>query len=170
MIVYATKLNIMIHNEDESILSVLMYLFHYHMNKNNETHLDDIQLVDELKSAGFHAHNIGKAFHWLYHLAEFSSLKTQPSAQSFRVFSEEECLLIDEECRNFIFTLEQQGILTPRTREIVIHQTLAFIHEGIDLNLLKWVTLVVLFNMPNSENALSHMESLVLIDAFETQH
>jgi Smg protein len=74
------------------------------------------------------------------------------------------------ECRNFIIALELQGILSPLTREVVIHQTLELIHEGIDLNLLKWVTLMVLFNMPNSEHALSHMEFLVLASAIDTIH
>ena len=156
--------------ENESVLSVLMYLFHHHMDKKQEINLNDMQLIDELKSAGFHAHHIGKAFRWLHYLAECAGQEPTPSAHSFRVFNEEECMLIDTPCRNFIFALEQQGILTPRTREIVIHQTLELIHEGIDLNLLKWVTLMVLFNMPNCEKALAHMESLVLTNAFETQH
>ncbi len=156
--------------ETESVLGVLMYLFHNHMSQENEINLNDMQLVDELKSAGFHAHNIGKAFRWLHHLAEFTEQDAQPSSQSFRIFSDEECWLISTECRNFILALEQQGILTPHTREIVIHQTLELINEGVDLNLLKWVTLMVLFNMPNCENALSHMELLVLTNAFETLH
>lgn len=160
----------MTHNENETVLGVLMYLFHHHMNQKNEINLNDMELIDELKSAGFHAHHIGKAFRWLHHLAECREPEAKPSAQSFRIFSEEECWVINTECRNFILSLEQQGILTPYTREIVIHQTLELINEGVDLNLLKWVTLMVLFNMPNCENALLHMESLVLTNAFETQH
>lgn len=157
-------------NEEESVLGVLMYLFHNHLEKDNQIKLDDLELVDELKSAGFHAHNIGKAFRWLYRLLEFSDHDTQPSAQSFRVFSEEECWLMSLECRSFIMSLEHQGILTPLTREIVIHQAMELIHEGIDLGLLKWVTLMVLFNMPNCEAALSHMEFLVLSNAFDSIH
>lgn len=156
--------------ENESVLSVLMYLFHHHMNKKNEIDLNDMQLADELRSAGFHSINIGKAFRWLHNLAEFSDSGTHPSAQSFRVFSEQECWLMDTDCRNFICSLEHQGILTPHARELVIHQTLELLNEGVDLNLLKWVTLMVLFNLPNSEKALAHMESLVLNNAFDTQH
>lgn len=156
--------------EEESVLSILMYLFHNHMGRENDLNLNDMQLIDELKSAGFHAHNIGKAFRWLHHLVEFSEDDVRPSAHSFRVFSEEECLLMNQECRSFILSLEQQNILTPLTREIVIHQTLELINEGVDLNLLKWVTLMVLFNMPNCENALSHMEFLVLTNALDNIH
>lgn len=157
-------------NYDKTVLNVLMYLFHTRMAKDHRLNLNDMELIDDLKSAGFHAHIIGKAFRWLHRLVEFTSHDTPPSAASFRVFSEEECYLINTECRDFILMLEHQGILTPLLREIVIHQTLELINEGVDLNLLKWVTLLVLFNTPNSENALSHMEFLVLGNAIDTIH
>ena len=157
-------------NEKESVLGVLMYLFHNHMEKDNEINLNDMELIDELKSAGFHAHNIGKAFRWLHHLIEYSEQETPPSANSYRVFSEEECLLLSFESRSFILSLESQGILTPLTREIVIDQALELVNEGIDLNLLKWVTLMVLFNLPGCETALSHMEFLVLSNTFDNVH
>lgn len=148
--------------EHGSILSVLMYLFHHHMERENPIDLNDMKLIDELKTAGFHAHIIGKAFCWLHNLVAFADQTVEPSANSFRVFSDEECRVMNEECRHFILSLEQQKILTPHTREIVIHLAFDLIHEGVDLHLLKWVTLMVLFNMPNSEKALSHMEFLVL--------
>ncbi len=147
---------------DETILNVLMYLFHNHMEKDHPLDLNNMELVDDLKLAGFHAHSIGKAFRWLHHLVELQMQDVPPSPHSFRVFSEQECWLINTECRNFILTLELQGILTPQIREIVIHQTLELMNEGIDLSLLKWVTLMVLFNMSHCENALSQMEFLVL--------
>ena len=155
---------------EENVLNVLMYLFHNHMEKNNQLNLNNMALIDELKSAGFHPHVIGKAFRWLHHLVEFTDQNAAASEQSFRVFSEDECWLINTECRSFILSLEQQGVLTPHTREIVIHQTLELINEGIDLSLLKWVTLMVLFNMPNCEKALSHMEFLVLANGIDTVH
>src|SRR3989338_1170590 len=157
-------------DEEESVLGVLMYLFHNHMEKENRINLNDMELVDELKLAGFHVHNIGRAFRWLHRLIEVSEQDIPPSKNSFRVFSEQESMLINMECRSFILSLEYQGILTPQTREIVIHQTMELIHEGVDLNLIKWVTLMVLFNMPNCEGALSHMEFLVLTDAYDSIH
>jgi Smg protein len=149
-------------NDGETTLNVLMYLFHNYMGKENQLDLNNMTLVDELKSAGFHAHTIGRAFRWLHHLVELASQDVPPSDHSFRVFNEQESWLISTECRNFIVSLEQEGILTPHAREIVIHQTLELINEGVDIHLLKWVTLMVLFNMPNCEQALSHMEFLVL--------
>src|SRR3990167_3249210 len=113
--------------KEENILSVLMYLFHNHMEKDHQLNLNNMELIDELKSAGFHAQSIGKAFRWLHHLVELTTQDMPPSPQSFRVFSEQECWLINTECRNFILNLEQQGILTPHAREVVIHQALEFL-------------------------------------------
>ena len=146
---------------EQSVLGVLMYLFHNHMEKDDRLDLNDSKIIGELKSAGFHAYSIGRAFHWLHHLVELSDSLPQASLHSFRIFNEHELNLIDEDCRRFIVSLEQQGILTPVTREVVIHQTMELIHEGVDLHLIKWVTLMVLFNMPNCDEALKHMEFLV---------
>lgn len=148
--------------QNDSVLNVLMYLFHHHMEKDNPIDLSDMKIIDDLKSAGFHAHIIGKAFRWLHHLIDFADQPITPSESSFRIYSEEEQRILSDEARHFIFSLEQEKILTPHAREIVIHLTQDLVHEHIDLNLLKWVTLMVLFNMPNSEKALAHMEFLVL--------
>ena len=155
---------------EATTLDILMYLFHHHMERDQHIDLNDMELVDELKSAGFHAHSIGKAFRWLHQLTQWSEQDIPPSDTSFRVFNDEECALISPECRHFIVSLEQQKILSPHTREIVIHQAMELMHEGLDLNLLKWVTLMVLFNTPDNENALKHMEFLVLNDSFESVH
>lgn len=156
--------------KEESVLGVLMYLFHHRMERNHRVDLNDMTLVDELKSVGFHAHSIGRAFRWLHHLVELADTLPRAKPDSFRIFNEEETTLIDEDCRRFILSLEQQGILNSVTREIVIHQTMELIHEGVDLNLIKWVTLMVLFNIPHCEEALAHMEFIMLNNAFNTMH
>lgn len=156
--------------KEESVLTVLMYLFHHHMDRHQSIDLNDSRLLDELKLAGFHAHIIGKAFRWLHGLVSFNEGVEQSSPLAFRVFNDEERQLLDESCRSFIISLENQGILTPFTREVVIHQALALVNERADVNLIKWVTLMVLFNLPDCEEALAHMEFLVLTDAFDAVH
>ena len=148
--------------QNDSVLNVLMYLFHHHMERDNPIDLTDMKIIDDLKSAGFHAHIIGKAFRWLHHLIDFADQPIKPSEASFRIYSDTEMQTLSDECRHFIFSLEQQKILTPHAREIVIHLSQELMPESMDLHLLKWVTLMVLFNMPNSEKALAHMEFLVL--------
>jgi Smg protein len=155
----------------ESVLNILMYIFDNHMHREKQIDLNDKSLFKELKSVGFHSQSIGRAFRWLYHLSEVSDITPVISDTAFRVFSPYECWVLDVECRNFILALENRGILTPLTRELVIHQTMELTNEGLDISLIKWVTLMVLFNTPGCDDALAQMEFLVQqSDASETHH
>ena len=57
--------------------------------------------------------------------------------------------------------LEQTGVLDHNTREMVIDRVMALESEEIDLEQLKWVVLMVLFNQPGREAAYAWMEDLV---------
>ncbi len=71
--------------------------------------------------------------------------------QSFRIYSDEECGKLDTECRGFLLFLEQMGVLDHATREMVIDRVMALDSEEVDLEQLKWVILMVLFNQPGQE-------------------
>ena len=157
--------------KEESVLNVLMYLFQNHMKDSCELDEDAGHIVHALEEAGFASTVINEAIHWLETLVtEDAKLLRAPQAISTRVFTPEEKDYIDTECLNFILSLEQQGILTPETREIVINQALALESELVDLSLVKWVTLMVLFNQPHSEKALACMEFLVLENTLGEVH
>jgi Smg protein len=51
--------------------------------------------------------------------------------------------------------------LDPTTRELVIDRVMALETDDIDLDQLKWVVLMVLFNQPGHEAAFAWMEDLV---------
>lgn len=146
-----------------SVLNVLMYLFRHHLHEQFETDNTQQKLLPQLEKAGFERNAIYYAFDWLNQLGEqeATSFHHSPS-EAIRLYDPEEQELLDTECRGFITTLEQYGILKPHIREKVINQTLALEEEGIDIHLIKWVTLLVLFTQPNEENALNYMEHLVL--------
>lgn len=149
--------------KEESVLNVLMYLFQNHMKDSCELDGDANYIIHALEEAGFASSLINEAITWLETLVkDDTKLIASPSNTSTRVFTPEEKEFIDPECLDFILSLEQQGILTPETREIVINQALALESELVDISLIKWVTLMVLFNQPNCENALACMEFLVL--------
>jgi Smg protein len=57
--------------------------------------------------------------------------------------------------------LEQQGILSPLQREIVIDRLVALESEEIDIDRLKWLVLMVLSSQPGQEQACARMEDLV---------
>jgi len=149
--------------KEESVLNVLMYLFQNHMKESCELDRDAGSIIHALEEAGFPSPVINEAIHWLETLIkDDTQLIHAPRETSTRVFTPEEKEFIDPECLNFILSLETQGILTPETREIVINQAMTLGSELVDITLVKWVTLMVLFNQPHCENALACMEFLVL--------
>ncbi len=149
--------------KEESVLNVLMYLFKNHMQDSWEIDLGESALLSDLEEAGFRRKVINQAFAWLNNLSKGSREQLlSPQQNSIRVFSDFECELFDFESRRFLIALEEQGILNPHTREIVINQAMELEYEGIDINLIKWVTLMVLFNQPDEKHALACMELLVL--------
>lgn len=150
------------------ILSVLMYLFHNHMGENCQiSDAEPSVLTNQLEDAGFDQESIEQALNWLDNLyLSRASLDTMPedSPPSNRVFSDYECEIIDIDCRSYLLMLEQLKILNPSLRELVIDLVIALEDEGIDVSLIKWVTLMVLYNEKERQDALANMELLVLND------
>ena len=148
--------------KDDNVLNILMYLFENHIQENRILDLRKKKLLPKLEELGFHRTVIDEAFTWLINLS-YTACKPMdlPKKNSFRVFSNYECELLDIECRRFLINLEQQTVLNPHTRELVIHQALELSSKEIDINLLKWVTLMVLFNQSNKKEAFANMELVI---------
>ena len=147
----------------ENILEVLMYLFENYMNDEIEFDTDEESLRTELEQAGFHKVEISKALVWLEGLAGLQDVTEQLafSAESIRIYTDEETEKLDLDSRGFLMFLEQTGVLDHNTREMVIDRVMALESEEIDLEQLKWVVLMVLFNQPGREAAYAWMEDLV---------
>ncbi len=151
-----------------SILNVLMYLFHNHMGEHCYIE-DELQpeITDQLEDIGFDRDSIKQAFNWLANLNESrDSLDDMPEHEvdAVRVFNEYECEVFDLECRSYLLMLQQLKILGPKLRELVIDLIFPLEHEGVDISLIKWVTLMVLYNDSSRQDALANMELLVLND------
>ena len=149
----------------ESVFDILIYLFENYMNEETELRQDRDTLRDELIEAGFHKGVIGKAFDWLEGLVEMQEepgQRLQVSTQSIRLYSEPELERLDVDCRGFLLFLEQMGVLDHATRETVIDRVMALESDEVDLEQLKWVILMVLFNQPGHEASVAWMEDLVL--------
>ncbi len=157
--------------KEQSVLTVLMYLFNYHMEEDCDFSDEQDRLLDILKKAGFQSTTIMQALCWLTSLSyeEDNRLNT-PSQHSFRVFSSFECEVFSPLCRSFLMHLEHEGILNAVTREMVINRVIDLEEEEIDLHLIKWVTLMVLFNQNKNNSALTKMELLVLDEAVGGMH
>ncbi len=149
----------------QDVFDILLYLFENYMYDEGDLEQDRESLKKELIDAGFRQREIGKAFDWLEALA---SLKDRPDSPpvahqpSLRIYADEELERLDTECRGFLLFLEQMGVLDLATREMVIDRVMALDGDEADLEQLKWVVLMVLFNQPGQEAAVAWMEDLVL--------
>jgi Uncharacterized protein conserved in bacteria len=145
----------------ETVLDVLMYLFENYHETEFEDSSNRPTLLVELEAAGFPADEIGHAFSWLEGLASSRGAAGEPSqVGALRLYTRSESERLSPECRGLLMHLEQLGILTPTTRELVIGRLLA-IEDEIDLERAKWVCLLVLVNQPGEEEAAVHLEDMV---------
>ncbi len=157
----------------ESVLDVLMYLFeNYYMDEEIEGRPDRESLQVELLEAGFPPSEVNKAFDWMDGLASQreAGVPIHPAAHSIRHYTDREMEFLDLESRGFLMFLEQMGILTPSSRELVIDRVLALDANDVDIEQLKWVLLMVLFNEPGQEAAYAWMEDLVFDNVAGTLH
>jgi Smg protein len=122
------------------MFDILMYLFENYIHSEAEIMVDHDILTDELTRAGFHQDEI------------------------YRIYTEDEMQLLDTESRGFILFLEQVNVLDFTTREMVIDRVMELDTSHFSMDDLKWVILMVLFNVPGQENAYSQMEDLIFDD------
>ena len=66
--------------------------------------------------------------------------------------------------------LEQIRVVNSVTREMVMDRLAALDKPYISLDDLKWVVLMVLFNVPGSEEAYEQMEDLIFDEPTELLH
>lgn len=148
------------------MFDILMYLFENYIHSEAEVMVDHDVLTDELTRAGFHQDEIYKALTWLEKLAALQDTETYPyltrvGSQSIRIYTDEENQVLDVECRGFLMFLEQVNLLDFTTREMVIDRVMEIDTKFFSIDDLKWVVLMVLFNVPGKESAYSQMEDLI---------
>jgi Smg protein len=151
----------------EKVLDVLMYLFDNYMDDGQELEPDQDALIIELSRAGFPQGEISKAFTWLEELSDLretlpAGIVASNRTTSFRYFSPDEFSKLDRRCRGFLLALEQRGVIDPMAREMVLDRVMALEEDEIDLEQLKWVILMVLFNQSGQEHAYTTLEELVV--------
>ena len=157
----------------ETVLDVLMYIFDNYMEEDVEFVPDQEFLKNRLIEVGFLGHQVDKAFAWLEGLAEkreYIDSTGVPDSPSLRLFNDQELDRLDSSCRGFLLFLEQAKVLGSHERELVIDRIMALESDEIDLQQLKWVVLMVLFNQPDKEAAITWMEDIVMDDINANLH
>jgi Smg protein len=156
----------------ETVLDVLIYLFDHYVEEELEITPDQEDLKTQLIQAGFADIQVDKAIDWLEGLAtQKDELDTGVlRSRSIRVFNDIENEKLDVECKGFLLFLEQSGVLDSEDRELVIDRVMALETDSIELQQLKWVVLMVLFNRPGKEAAFAWMEDIVMDEVSAVVH
>src|SRR5882672_4364768 len=126
---------------------ILVYLFencqHYELADQKE------RVAKKLSAAGFDDSDISEALSWLAGVARAPHRSLAPlpeSGAAFRAYAPKELAKLDAECRGLLIYFEQSGILSPNTRETVIDRALAATGDGLTIEQLKLIVLMVLWN------------------------
>ena len=147
----------------ENVLDVLMYLFEHYMDEDTELQPDKDLIESELVEAGFARPEVSKALTWLEGLSaqQDAAHTDQVFTGSLRIYTRKEMEKLDVASRGFLLFLEQVGVLDLHMRELIIDRVMALETDDIDLDQLKWVVLMVLFNQPDQEASFAWIEDLV---------
>ncbi len=150
----------------ESVLDVLIYLFDHYVEEEIDISPDQEGLKSQLADAGFTDIQVNKAIDWLESLSLQKDELTQDPvcSRSIRIFNDIENEKLDAECKGFLLFLEQTGVIDCEDRELVIDRVMALETEYIELQQLKWVVLMVLFNRPGKEAEFTWMEDILMDD------
>lgn len=147
----------------EDVLEVLLFIFEHFLDDETGFAEQEDDLVTTLEQCGFGRSEASKALLWLDDLVDLKEQKYSPNAnstQAIRVYTPIEMGKLTTDCRGFILFLEQMGILDCQTREMVIDRAIALEADEVELDRLKWVVMMVLFNMPDKESEFAWIENM----------
>lgn len=145
-----------------TVLDILLYLFENAL-EDDEILPERTQLIHQLTEVGFPTNKATQAVDWLEKLAVRQQEPHAIQAQegSFRILTAAEVIRLNTQAQGLLLHLQHIGILDSAQREVVIERLLALEDEVIDVEQVKWVVLMVLFNQPGQEAAFARMENLL---------
>ena len=137
------------------MFDILVYLF------ENYVHADacpePAQLARKLTAAGFEEEEIAEALDWLSGLRQLSDGEGPAQCArpgSLRIYADDELIRLGVECRGFLLFLENAGILDAECREMIVERALALGETEIELDNLKVIVLMVLWQQDRPINGL----------------
>ncbi|CAL4325098.1 DUF494 family protein [Buchnera aphidicola] len=148
------------------MFDVLIYLFETYVHNELNLSIDYEILKNDLSDIGFQNKDIFNALVWLKTLSSYKENIVFPEKDfsnqiSTRIYTKEESLRLNIDCRGFMFFLEQLEIVTINTREMIIERIMALDIVELNLEDFKWIVLIVLFNIPGCEMVYHKLENLL---------
>ena len=157
-------------NIKEDFLDILLYLFEYYSEDPVRESDTSFVIRDHLIDAGFQDAVIDHAMDWveIFKNPKEGMMLHSPSNSSVRILSDDEKNLLDVECQNYISRLEKFGLLTPEKRELLIDKLTSIGFEPMDLEVVKALSILMLFQEPSVEVRLHAYENEEIIDSPKT--
>jgi Smg protein len=136
---------------------------------------DRDELAGRLANMGFEEGEIDHAFDWLDSLAQdqdtAADIDCQPwSDRAQRQFSADELRRLTLEARGFLILLSQNPMVDRPSLDRIIDRAMALDVDEIDLDAIKWVTLMVVYNRPDTAHLYAYMEELAQPESLRRLH
>jgi Smg protein len=138
------------------MFDILVFLFENYFHAG--AYPDQETLSTRLSAAGFDSRDISQALTWLSGLerAGNGSRPNSIPSKGFRFYTEPELSTLTTEARGFLLFLESAGVISVLQRELIIERVVALDEPAVDLDKVKLIVLMVLWNQNET------LDSLVL--------
>jgi Smg protein len=152
------------------VLQVLMYFFEK-IGEALPAAPNEQFILSELQQLGVPLEEVRRMLAWMEDIVETKRLDEYPLQKQIgtRIFTDIEESRMNKKCRSLLLQLEQEGILSPTTRELVLDHLLQLPPREITLQRVKWITLMVLCEQTDKLSA-AHMERFLLKESSYQLH
>lgn len=137
------------------MFDILVYLVENYFHSGQ---LPDAETISKrLSAAGFEDDDISEALTWLSGFDQSSRVGNDAAfvhSRGFRIYADEELANLTAEARGFILFLEDSDIISAQQRELIIERVLALDEPGVDLERIKLIVLMVLWNQQQAVDSL----------------
>ena len=152
------------------MFDLLVYMFEKYLSSKNN--LDFANMSLELEAAGFNNKDIESALDWFTELKEMSEKIPQSHSlklnNKLRIYTAKEKEKFSFDGLGFILFLEQAHVLNSVEREIIIDRAMALNQAIINIDEVRWIVMMTLWNNGREndylfvEDSLYRTEQLVL--------
>lgn len=135
------------------MFDILVFLFENYFHAG--AYPDQDTLSKRLSAAGFDSRDISQALSWLSGLEGLEQgAGVLVGSHGFRFYTEQELSALSAEGRGFLMFLETAGVINPLQRELIIERVLALDEPPADLEQVKLIVLMVLWNQNEAVDTL----------------
>ena len=152
------------------MFDLLVYMFEKYLSSKNN--LDFANMTSELEAAGFNNKDIESALDWFTELKEMSEKIPQSHSlklnNKLRIYTAKEKEKFSFDGLGFILFLEQAHVLNSVEREIIIDRAMALNQAIINIDEVRWIVMMTLWNNGREndylfvEDSLYRTEQLIL--------